>query len=204
MALTSRRRRPLNRTVDHLRDTRLIIIATEGRITEAQYFRELFTDLRVQVYILSTDEDNRSAPQYVLDRLNDYAEQHQIGGDDELWLMVDKDRWPEKRLASVTREAKQRGYGLAISNPCFEIWLLCHLMDPSQHLINDCGGMEALLRQTLGGYNKTRINIENFRGNIQIAIHRARSQDPNPNSRWPHSIGTHVYRVISSILALNH
>jgi hypothetical protein len=36
MALTQRKKRPIVRSVEILRDTRLLIIATEGRITEKQ------------------------------------------------------------------------------------------------------------------------------------------------------------------------
>ena len=69
-ALTSRRKRPLDRDVPHLRDTRLIIIASEGEKTEKQYFESgLFGNRRVQVKVLET-QDGRSAPNWVLARLN--------------------------------------------------------------------------------------------------------------------------------------
>jgi hypothetical protein len=48
MGLIARRKRRLNRRVEHLRDTRLVIIAAEEEVTEAQYF-SLFESPRVQV-----------------------------------------------------------------------------------------------------------------------------------------------------------
>lgn len=69
MALTSRKKRPLDRTVEHVRDCRLIIIAAEGRHTEKQYF-SLFHNPRVQVKVLSTEDDGCSAPNHVLARLD--------------------------------------------------------------------------------------------------------------------------------------
>jgi len=53
VSLTSRRKRPLKRDIKHLRDTRLVVIATEGHCTEKQYF-EIFErrSSRVQVKIL--------------------------------------------------------------------------------------------------------------------------------------------------------
>ena len=68
MALTSRKKRPLNPSVPYQRDTRLIVIATEGRETEKQYFDQ-FGDKRVHVKMLTTGEDNQSAPQHVIERL---------------------------------------------------------------------------------------------------------------------------------------
>lgn len=38
MGITSRKKRPLKREIPHLRDTRLIIIASEGAVTEKKYF----------------------------------------------------------------------------------------------------------------------------------------------------------------------
>ncbi len=99
MGLTGRKPRPLNREIAHLRDTKLIIIAAEGRKTEKQYFG-IFKNHRVQVVVIPSD-DNRSAPEYILARLNGYTEEYQIGKNDELWLMVDTDRWGAKKLSEI-------------------------------------------------------------------------------------------------------
>lgn len=198
MALTSRRRRPLDRTVAHLRDTRLIIIAAEGRKTERDYFT-LFGSTRVQVRVLPTGEDNRSAPEQVLARLDGFAKEYQLGLKDQLWLMVDVDRW--RSLPVVAQAAIAKGYGLAVSNPCFEIWLLCHFELPSQALIN-CELAEARLRTALGGsYNKSSLDAERFRQQIAEAVATAKALDAEaqPSHRWPSGVGTHVYRVVEAI-----
>ena len=198
MALTSRKKRPLDRSVPHLRDTRLIIIAAEGRETEKQYFAE-FSDKRVHVKVLSTGEDNHSAPQHVIERLTSFREEFQIGEGDELWLMVDVDRW---QLAEIAREAIQREYQLAISNPCFEVWLLCHFQDPPSD-VSGCQPIEDALRIALGGsYNKANLILSQFVDVLDLAIQRAESLDTSPNDRWPQKVGTHVYRVVRSIRSL--
>lgn len=57
MGITSRRKRPLDRKIPHLRDTNLIIIAVEGEKTEKQYFESnFFQRKRVQVKVLETKE----------------------------------------------------------------------------------------------------------------------------------------------------
>lgn len=87
MALTSRKKRPLDRGVEHLGDTRLIIIAAEGHNTEAQYF-SLVDSTRVQVKVLATGADHQSAPEYVLelyhfkDEIEDACKCSQV----EAWL----------------------------------------------------------------------------------------------------------------------
>lgn len=55
MGLTSRKKRPLKREISHLRDASLIIIASEGEVTEKVYFESyLFESMRVQVRVLET------------------------------------------------------------------------------------------------------------------------------------------------------
>ena len=199
MALTSRKKRQLNPSVPYRRDTRLIVIATEGRETERQYFNQ-FGDKRVHVKMLTTGEDNQSAPQHVIERLTSYSDEYQIGGDDELWLMVDVDRW--KNLGEIVREAFQRGYKLAISNPCFEVWLLCHFQDPPKNALK-CQPIEDTLREVLGGsYNKSNLDISQFADKLDSAIQRTEQLDINPKDRWPQSVGSHVYRVVHSIRGL--
>ncbi len=199
MALTSRKKRPLNPSVPYQRDTRLIVIATEGRETEKQYFDQ-FGDKRVHVKMLTTGEDNQSAPQHVIERLISYSDEYQIGGDDELWLMVDVDRW--KSLGEIVREAFHRGYKLAISNPCFEVWLLCHFQDPPK-IAQKCQPIEDTLREALGGgYSKSNLDISQFADKLDSAIKRTEQLDINPKDRWPQSVGSHVYRVVHSIRGL--
>ncbi len=115
MVLTARKARPLNRKIPHLRDTKLIIIATEGHKTEKQYFR-IFKNHRVQVVVIPS-KNNRSAPEYIFDLLNIYSAEYQIGKDDELWLMVDTDRWGDRKLSAICREAVKKNYYLAIELP---------------------------------------------------------------------------------------
>ena len=41
------------------------------------------------------------------------------------WIVVDSDEF--RNLAAAEREAKTKGVRLAISNPCFEVWLIDHI-----------------------------------------------------------------------------
>ena len=117
------------------RDARLIVIASEGKDTERIYFKALakeYTNPRVHVHILerSVDEQNNSSPEHVLKQLNDYKNLYDLEADDELWLVVDKDQWKDKMLSRVATEcALEVSMHMALSNPCFELWLLLHLED---------------------------------------------------------------------------
>lgn len=197
MALTSRRKRPLNRNIQHLRDTKLYIIATEGEKTEKLYFG-MFRNIRVQVKVIPS-EAGLSAPEYVLKRLRHFKEEYQLSVEDELWLMVDVDRWGDKKLNQICSAAVQQNFQLAVSNPCFEVWLYLHFADlPSDEIT--CKQVTELLRQHLGGYSKTNIEELTFKPHIQEAIQRASQLHSNLNERWPSMTGTHVYKVVEKLI----
>lgn len=195
MSLTSRKKRPLDRSVKHFRDTKLIVVAVEGEKTEKQYL-EMFRNTRVQVRVLPTTE-GRSAPEQVFDRLLDFKKEFQLGEDDESWLMIDVDRWGDG-LARVCQDAYGRGVSLAVSNPCFEVWLYLHFGDvPDDRLT--CRQFEDLIRHELGGYKKNQIDRDTFLPNVPAAIERARALDANPTERWPSTTGTRVYKLVEKL-----
>ena len=180
------------------RSTKLFIIATEDKYAPAQYFG-IFGSRKVQIKILET-VDGQSAPQYVLERLDKFKEMYDLNEEDELWLLLDVDRWVKPtQLIAVCPEARQKGYQLAISNPCFEIWLSLHFSDLN---LDDktCSDFEARLRKILGSYNKCNLDLAVYHPRIQDAIDRARNLDPNPNAYWTSTLGSHVYKLVESIL----
>ena len=193
--------RKINRTklLDREHDRRsakLFVIATEGKDTEKQYF-EMFGNRKVKVEILATGDDNKSAPEYVLERLDKFKDLYGFSEDDELWLVLDVDRW-RKQLITVCRQAKQKGYQLAISNPCFEIWLCLHFGDllPKDRT---CKDFEIRLRNILGSYNKSNLDVCVYKPNVKNAIERSRSLDLNLNGYWTSQLGTRVYKLVESI-----
>jgi len=207
MGLTSRKKRPLDRTIEHLRDTRLVVIATEGAETEPQYFRmRMFRGKRVQVVTLPTSRSHgerghgHSSPRAVLDRLGEFRRDSDLHKDDELWLVIDVDNWTKEMLSSVTQACEQRGYGAAVSNPSFELWLFLHHSDIDTGRQHTSRTLESDLRRLLGSFNKSRLRDADFSGYVHDAIARAKALDGSSQERWPAKTGTHVYRLVESIL----
>ncbi len=180
------------------RDATLFVIATEGRETEKQYFT-MFHDSRIKIEVLPTGDDDKSAPQYVLQRLDGFIEKYDLTSDDTLWLMVDVDRWPKRNMSEICRQARQKQYSLAISNPCFEVWLYLHFddLDPSD---TKCKDFEARLRAKFGSYNKSNLNLALFKDYIEDALQRAKNLHPSHRQNWPPTPGSHVYRVVEMLL----
>ena len=205
------------------RDARLIVIASEGKDTERIYFKALakeYTNPRVHVHILerSVDEQNNSSPEYVLKQLNDYKSQYELEADDELWLVVDKDRWTEAMLSRVATECSQEvAMHMALSNPCFELWLLLHIEDSTsltpeeqkrwmenrRKSKNADPYLKVRLRQKLGSYHESSYDALALIAHVEDAIERARTLDKNPNDRWPQTLGTRVYLLAESVMNRN-
>lgn len=205
------------------RDARLIVIASEGKDTERIYFKALakeYTNPRVHVHILkrSEDEKNNSSPEHVLEQLNEYKCQYELEADDELWLVTDKDHWTEAMLSRVATECMQDvSMHMALSNPCFELWLLLHLVDVSsltpeeqrfwienrRKSKSSNPYLKVLLRQKMGSYHESAYDVLTLIQHVEVAIERARLLDKNPADRWPQTLGTRVYLLAESVMNRN-
>ncbi len=200
-----RARRPLDRKV-HVRDAKLIFVAVEGRETEAQYL-EMFRHGNAKFSIVVVKPNNdASAPQHVLAKLKEELGQKGFDEEtDEAWIMVDVDHGTETNhignMRETLQQAVQAGYNLALSNPCFECWLIMHHGDPpqlpqQQSLSNDYKGH---LRTLIGGYNESNVDIEKFRLHVEVAIARAKQLDYPPADRIPNYPGSHVYKLVEKL-----
>lgn len=161
MSLLQRQTRPLNRDESTLRDDRLFIVACDDTFAPKQYF-DFFRITRVKIHVVPT-EDGTSAAEHVLQRLRsiDYEE------DDERWMLLDTDHCIKgAHLASFTAalaDARRQGVKVALSKPCFELWLLLHHLDEALVTsFNSAKDVEQALRKVLGEYNKTNLKPEHF------------------------------------------
>ena len=202
------------------RDARLIVIASEGKDTERIYFKALakeYTNPRVHVHILkrSEDEQNNSSPEHVLKQLDDYKGHYELESDDELWLVVDRNRWTEAMLSHVATECAQDNFmHVALSNPCIELWLLLHLVDATlltteeqqlwienrRRSKNADPYLKVRLRQEMGSYYESSYDAKMLIEHVEVAITRAKSMDKNPADRWPQTLGTRVYLLAESMM----
>lgn len=197
---------------------RLFVIATEGVKTEVKYFEQFKSEAyynNQSIFIevlkrLSTD----SSPQFVIKQLNNFSKEFNLREDDELWMLIDRDRqsWSTHQIADVARLCIQKGYGFALSNPCFELWLLLHRKDINEYsqeekeqlLLNRKVGyrtrIELELISICGSYNKSNLDVEHYLPHVNSAIERAEGLVLNVNERWPNYLGSHVYKLVKKLL----
>jgi len=199
-----------------IRETSLIVIACEGYSTEVKYFEELKSrpavcSSRIHVEIILREEPGHSAPEYVLQEVDNKRKELDLRAEDEVWILIDFDRWKEKKIASIAKQALQKGYLLALSNPCFEAWLLLHwipekAINPAE--LEDlrkkgCAAVAGKIREIRGHYNKELNDASEYMEHVKRAIVNARSLDINPDDRWPHSFGSRVYLLCERIKEMN-
>lgn len=106
------------------------LIVSNGRVTETEYFNFLINemDVRGSVRYRHIDGDPLKVTKQVSRELESDKKAGKTGEIEELssaWDVVDSDEF--RNLAKAEREAKTKGVKLAISNPCFEVWLIDHV-----------------------------------------------------------------------------
>ncbi len=214
-----RKSRPLDRTSGAPRDTDIIVIACEDTHAVKQYFAK-FRTKRTQYKVLPT-LDGKSSPRAVLERLNTYKAEYATEEGDELWICIDADHWirggHQAEFSQVLQDCHSKGYGIAISNPCFEVWLLMHFVEiddaelcrilkrNSPEAVADddkksirCDKIEARLRTCAGGYNKSNVaRLSLTAEQVLHAIARARAVDGTGDV--PECPGTRVYLLVEKL-----
>ncbi len=89
---------------------------------------------------------------------------------DEVWCVIDVDR--HARLRQACQRAEQAGIHMAVSNPCFELWLLLHFAAHTAPVANS-RDLEKEVRKHLPRYDK-HVECAELEESYEIARHRAR------------------------------
>ena len=213
--MAKRKFRPRYRS-SNVRDAKLIVIATEGTNTEKQYFEDMvspayYRNSKVHVTVLDR-ETTASSPEHIIKLLDKFKQEFRLNKYDELWMVIDVDRWGDKKLSFIATQCVQKGYGLAVSNPSFELWLLLHIKSLEEHtqaeldefLENRKIGYRTRLEQEiftiLGSFNKNNLDTSQFLPHVGDAIDRAREIDKDVEHRWPIGLGSRVFLIVEKIV----
>ena len=197
--MTSRPRRNLSRgRAGTRRYRRVFFIETEGSVSEPQYF-EMLNNICAPVQVKTLKRLAGSAPQYLLAGMRRWLAHEGLRPTDQAWIVVDTDSWPEGRLVELHRwSTEDARYGLAVSNPKFEFWLLLHFEDGNGAATSaECSRR---LGRRLPNYNKA-IRTADFTPNaIAEAVNRAHTRDAAAVD-WPRTPpGTTVHRLVAEIM----
>ncbi len=194
--------------MDLVRDYKLFAIACEGGKREPEYFRIFrFLSRKIAIDVIEeivSDSEalainpNKSAPKWVLDRAIRYIEKEGLNDEDDLWLIMDTDNWQEQQLREVASYCEQYpNWHIALSNPCFEVWLYFHRMaDISISKSKNCQDFKTEISTfERGGYHPLK-----FLPNIMEAIKKAKAADSDQNYFLPKLKETKLYQLGESII----
>lgn len=191
------------------RDATLFVIAAEGAVTEPRYLNGLKARIhnpRVHIHLLERDDPGLSSPVHVLGELDRFRGEYSLQERDQLWLLMDRDvqSWKPEMISAIAQDCLSKGYFLAVSNPCFELWLLLHFEDVpnqadlrKQELAENAKGL--LKAEVARHCSAKHPYIDHFLPHIESAIARAEALDTEPDGRWPSSLGTHVHRLVRQL-----
>lgn len=195
---------------------KIFVLAFEGNITEEKYFSEFknsnkFNDELIYLHLLKREKDDtNSAPNHVFSKLKKEAkDEFNFKKGDELWMIIDTDRW--KNIPKIIEACNDlENMFVAVSNPCFEFWLLLHIKDIQEYnaeeleliLQNKKTGsrnyVETKIVGIVGSYNKANLKTEDFLPHIDNAVSRAKNLD-QPQEEYPTKLGSHIYKLIEKL-----
>lgn len=111
---------------------------------------------------------------------------HRSFRDERELLLMPATPGDEFDLEKAAATARRLRVELAVSNPCFEYWLLLHFEACAAPLV--CyGDVEKRLRRHIPGYSKSGRRFDDYVSGVDLAVERARQPDAghtrNPSTR---------------------
>ena len=171
-----------------------VLIVCEGARTEPSYFLDLTDQYRlssVNIKIVGTASD----PSNLVRQAKKLRKEEQDLGEsyDQVYCVFDKDS--HVKFSSASSEARENGFRLARSWPCFEFWLLLHF-EYARHPYSKtskspCANCIDELRRHLRDYEKASQGLfkrligrlETAKGNAaRVSVDVERTGESNPST----------------------
>ena len=164
----------------------VILIVTEGSQTEPKYFehyrsRQTNIDIRV---VGSRTKGGETDYLGLIRKAVEYQSKNQISASngDAVWVVADGDvnynnpdpiAAKDTLLSRARKLADAKGIHIAISNPCFELWFICHYTSSPRRYASSSELVKDMDRY-IKGYAKSLDGIHKLiKDNIESAIRNA-------------------------------
>ncbi len=175
-----RRNRPLRRGAARREPRKRLLVLCEGKLTEPGYFRAFRHEHRsqlVEVEVVPECGVPKSLVELAVERKKRAEKEARRSGDpylkyDEVWCVFDIDAHPN--LLEAKQQAEDNGLKLAVSNPCFELWILLHFQDQRAH--QERGWIQAACREHLPDFVK-EVPYDRVQPTYAEAVARAKALD---------------------------
>ena len=146
-------------------------IVTEG-VTELVYFKALI--LKYACEDVNLQQGRSSDPLRLA--YEAITRRKEVVVDQQVWIVLDeeiasKDRTRYRRLQKALRLCRKHNIRTAISQPCFEGWLISHLVQMRDYRINQTSEYfgKILTKKLKCPYHKISYNADSFIGEVAIS-----------------------------------
>jgi hypothetical protein len=164
-----------------------VLIATNGRRTERQYFLGLRQEDWVRAGRISVVYESGSP----LEVVRGAAGRRERSDYDEAWAVCDVD---EYSVVEASAEAVALGVSLLWSNPSFEVWLILHKGNCFAY-IDGAAKAGDLLRALVVNWDKAKLDFSLFRDGVDDAVRRAKVLGDPPAA----NPSTAVWRLVEAL-----
>ena len=186
MPSKSRRETDLQRRVNTREQRRSVLIITNGKETEFDYFMALRDEPWITAHVQVKFKNG--GPAAAVLRAAAFRDEEEY---DEAWAVCDVDTFDVKQALA---NADAHEVGLTLSAPCFEVWLILHLSAGCPGF-NNAVQADAHLRKLLPTWDKTALSFDDFRTGVFDATARAKRLKEPPDA----NPSTAIWRLIDSL-----
>ena len=179
----------LRRHAGRREERRSVLVITNGSRTEVDYFEALRREPWVTADKVRVKFEKGDPASVVLRA----AAIRDDSAYDEAWVVCDQD---EFNVKPAVENAHACEVWLALSVPCFEIWLILHLSGGCPRF-NNAAQAGVYLKKLLATWDKTRLNFDEFRAGVSEAAARAQRLGDPPDA----NPATAVWRLVESLRA---
>lgn len=196
------------------------LIVSNGMVTETEYFNHLISemDVRGSVRYRHIDGDPLKVVKQLSRELESDKKAVKTGEIEELssaWIVVDSDEF--RNLAAAEREAKAKGIRLAITNPCFEVWLIDHISPcpetsastlQCEKRARDLGVLKSTDPKRSSASKFKSVNLEVIEGSLDQALANAakhnsdnkrRVREANPDKVGSYQVWTDMPDLVDDV-----
>ena len=172
----------------------------EGKVTEREYFQCVKSpDIHLS-FAQSAGLDPKSLVRNAKAEMRLRNRRDPDSTFDELWCVFDVDQ--HERLTEALSDARNSGIDVAVSNPCFELWLVLHVRDQNSYTSRTTIQRESRRLHLTEGKNLAEGACDRLKGSALDAKKRAIELSRNhveTGSRELDNPSSTVWRLVDQI-----
>ncbi|RFM36903.1 RloB family protein [Chitinophaga silvisoli] len=196
----------------------LFFISTEGGKREPGYFSPFdLASPKVKVEIvgdyvwnaaMKKKFETKSSPEWVLSRTKKFIKENNILSTDHLHFIIDVDQWSPRQIKTIVNFCrKNRNWDIALSNPCFEVFLILGILKEIPFPFDETDRKSKKLKSKLAELDPGGYYRYDYIRRVRTCIENAKRLDQHHKGIIPAPHTTQVYKTLEkliSFIGINH